>query len=243
MRDHFLLNVVQRARGVTTLNERGRGLTLVKELFRYAFTGGGLLTFGTGSASCFFRSRPGLAAPDAQLMFVPGSYARPGVLESEPGMSMGLWPSHPRSHGTVFARSADPFAPPAIQLNFLADDEDCRVVAECVPPQPFDFASRAMAPYSVREISPGPDVRSDDEVIDYARRNGRSGMHFAGTCRMGGDDASVVDPDLRVRGTAGLRVVDASVMPNCTIGNINATVVAQAERAADLIASSARTAS
>jgi choline dehydrogenase len=233
---------VQRARGVTTLNERGRGLTLVKELFNYAFTGGGLLTFGTGSASCFFRSRAGLPAPDAQLMFVPGSYARPGVLESEPGMSMGLWPSHPRSNGSVFARSADPFMPPAIQLNFLADDEDCRIVAECVRVSRAIFASRSMAAYSVKEISPGPEVRSDDEVIDFARRNGRSGMHFAGTCRMGGDDASVVDPNLCVRGTIGLRVVDASVMPNCTTGNINATVVALAERAADLIASAARAA-
>ena len=173
-------------------------------------------------------------------MFVPGSYERPGVLESEPGMSMGLWPSHPRSHVTVFARSADPLSPPSIRLNFLSDDEDCRIVAECVRKSRATFASRATAPYSVKEISPGPDVRTDDEVIDYARRNGRSGMHFAGTCRMGGDDASVVDPQLRVRGVAGLRVVDASVLPNCTVGNINATVVAFAEREADLIAASAR---
>lgn len=110
-------------RGVATLNEPGRGLTLVKELFKYLVTGGGLLTLGTGGASCVLGSRPDRDAPDAQLMFVPGSDARPSVLESEPGMSMGLWPSHPRSHGTVSARSADPYSPPPIRLNFLSDDE------------------------------------------------------------------------------------------------------------------------
>lgn len=237
LRDHFLLSVVQRAQGIATFNERARGLTLVKEVLKYAFLGSGMLTLGTGTAACFFRSRPGLSAPDAQLMFAPGSYASPGVLEKEPGMSIGLWPSHPQSHGTVFARNANPLEPPSIRLNYLSAEEDQRVVVECVRLSRAIFASRAMAPWSVREISPGRDVRTDDEVIAYARQNGRSGMHFAGTCRMGSDAGAVVDPQLRVKGVSGLRVVDASVMPNCTVGNINATVVAMAERAADLIAS------
>jgi choline dehydrogenase len=236
--DHFLLSVVQRVHGVTTLNERARGLTLVKEVVKYAFNGSGLLTLGTGTAACFFRSRPELSAPDAQLMFAPGSYAGPGILEKEPGMSIGLWPSHPKSKGTVSARSSNPLDPPTIHLNFLSSEEDQRVVVECVRKSRAIFASGAMSQWSVREINPGPDVRTDDEVVEFARQNGRSGMHFAGTCRMGSDEGAVVDPELRVKGVENLRVVDASVMPNCTVGNINATVVAMAERAADLISAS-----
>ena len=152
-------------------------------------------------------------------------------------MSIGSWPSHPQSHGTVFARSAEPFDPPSIRLNFLSAEDDQRIVVECVRKSRAIFASRAMAPWNVREVKPGSDVRTPDEVIAYARQNGRTGMHFAGTCRMGSDDTAVVDPELRVRGVSGLRVVDASVMPNCTVGNINATVVAMAEKAADLITS------
>ena len=239
LRDHFLISAIQRVRGVATLNQTSRGLLLLKELLKYAIRGTGLLTMGTGSAGCFFRSRPGLSAPDAQLMFVHGSYGPvPGILEKEPGVTIGSWPSHPKSSGTVLARTANPFDRPAIHLNFLSSEDDQRIVIECVRKSRQIFGSRAMAPWSVREVKPGGDVRTDDEVIAFARQYGRSGMHFAGTCRMGSDDAAVVDPQLRVKGVSGLRVVDASVMPNCTVGNINATIVAMAERAADVIARS-----
>ena len=237
LKDHFLLSVVQRARGIATLNEASRGLILARELLKYVFTCTGMLTQGTGAASCFFRSRPDVPAPDAQFMFIPGSYGpTPGVLEREPGMTIGLWPSHPRSAGTVVARSANPLDPPSIQLNFLNVEDDQRIVVEGVRKSRAIFGSRAMAPWSVREINPGNAVQTDDEIIAFARQNGRSGMHFAGTCRMGTDDSAVVDPSLRVKGVSGLRVVDASIIPNCTVGNINATVVAVAEKAADLIA-------
>jgi choline dehydrogenase len=240
LRDHFLLSVIQRVQGTPTLNERTHGPTLVREVMKYAFRGTGLLTMGTAAAAATFRSRPDLEAADALLMFTPGSYATPGVLDSKPGMTIGLWPAHPKSHGTVAARSTNPLDPPSIRLNFLSDEDDQRVVVECVRRARAIFASPAMSPYTVMELNPGPDVRSNDEIADFARQQGRSGMHFVGTCRMGSDDAAVVDTDLRVKGVAGLRVVDASVMPNTTVGNINATVVAIAERAADLIASAAR---
>ena len=82
---------------------------------------------------------------------------------------MGLWPSHPRSHGTVSARSADPYSPPPIRLNFLSDDENCRIVAECVRKSRAIFSNRAATPYSVKAISLDPDVTTDDEVIEPAR--------------------------------------------------------------------------
>lgn len=238
LRDHFLMTVVQRAKGIATLNERSRGLRLAKEVLKYVFFADGALTLGTGSAGCFFRSRPGLAAPDAQLMFIPGSYGPvPGVLEKEPGMSIAFWPSHPQSEGRVSARSANAFDQPAIHLNFLSAEDDRRVVVECVKKARAIFASQAMSRWSVKEVKPGAQACNDDDLVEFARQNGRSGMHLVGTCRMGSDDAAVVDPQLSVKGVSNLRVVDASVMPNCTVGNINATVVAMAERAADLILS------
>ncbi|KQV22157.1 hypothetical protein ASC97_27685 [Rhizobium sp. Root1203] len=239
LRDHFLMTVVQRARGIATLNERSRGWRLGKELLRYALFGGGMLTLGTGSAGAFFRSRPGLAAPDAQLMFIPGSYGPvPGILENEPGMSIGFWPSHPQSAGSVAVRSTNPAEQPSIQTNFLSAEYDRQVVVECVRKSRAIFASKAMAQWSVGEVKPGADARSDDEIVDYAREFGRSGMHLVGTCKMGSNDDAVVDPQLRVRGVSGLRVVDASVMPNCTVGNVNATIVMMAEKAADMILAS-----
>lgn len=236
LRDHFLMTVVQRVKGIATLNERARGWRLGKELLKYVFLADGALTLGTGSAGAFFRSRPGLAAPDAQLMFIPGSYGPvPGILEHEPGASIGFWPSHPQSQGSVLASNADPLSQPAIRTNFLTAEDDQRVVVECVRRARAIFASTAMARWNVGEVRPGPDVRTDDEIVDFARGNGRSGMHLAGTCRMGGDEAAPLDPQLRVRGTSGLRVVDASILPNITAGNPNATIVAMAERAVDLI--------
>jgi choline dehydrogenase len=235
LRDHFQVRVAQRVKGVVTLNERTRGLAFGKELLKYLAFASGLLTMGASTAAAFFRSDESKPYPDAQLMFAPGSFAGPGVLETEPGMTIGSWPSRPRSRGRVFLRSADVREPPAIQLNYLSDEEDRRIVVECVRRSRKIFASGAMAQWSVRETLPGPGREGFDEVLDYARQQGGSGMHFVGTCRMGSDGQAVVDPQLRVIGTDGLRVVDASVMPNCTLGNPNASIVAIAEKAADLI--------
>ena len=105
LRDHFQLRVGHRVKGVVTLNERTRGLPIVKEAINYALFGRGLLTMGAGTAAMFFRTRDGLTAPDSQLIFAPGSFAAPGVLEKEPGMTIGGWPSRPESRGTVRART------------------------------------------------------------------------------------------------------------------------------------------
>ncbi|MDI6028797.1 GMC family oxidoreductase N-terminal domain-containing protein [Corticibacterium sp. UT-5YL-CI-8] len=239
LRDHFQLRVGHRVKDMVTLNERTRGLSIVKETLKYAFLGTGVLTMGAGTAAIFFRSREGLAAPDAQLIFAPGSFAAPGVLEKEPGMTIGAWPSRPESQGTVLARTANALEQPAIAPNYLTAQEDRRVVIECVRKIREIFASPAMSRWSVRETFPGPDVNGPDEVLEFAKNRGTSGLHFVGTCRMGSDDAAVVDPELRVRGVKGLRVVDASVMPNCTVGNTNASVVMIGEKASDLILSAA----
>ena len=223
-----------RVQGVITLNERTRGWPLIKEVLNYTFRGKGMLTMGAGTAALFAKSRDGLEQADMQLIFAPGSFAAPGVLETLPGMTIGCWPSRPQSRGTVLAVSTDPMQQPAIHLNYLSAQEDERLVIAGTRLIRKLFAAPALARWSAGETFPGPQLETDTEILDFARERASSGLHFAGTCRMGGEDA-VLDPKLRVRGVSALRVVDASAMPGTTIGNTNATVVMVAEKAAAMI--------
>ena len=232
--DHFQVRVGHRVQGVITLNERTRGWPLIKEVLNYTFRGKGMLTMGAGTAALFANSRDGLEQADMQLIFAPGSFAAPGVLETLPGMTIGCWPSRPESRGTVLAASADPMQQPAIRLNYLSAQEDERLVIAGTRLIRKLFAAPALARWSAGETFPGPQLETDTEILDFARERASSGLHFAGTCRMGGEDA-VLDPKLRVRVVSALRVVDASAMPGTTIGNTNATVVMVAEKAAAMI--------
>jgi choline dehydrogenase-like flavoprotein len=132
-------------------------------------------------------------------------------------------------------RSADPGAPVRIVQNFLATDKDVATIREGVK-MARDLASRkGMDPFRGREMAPGPDCRTDAEIDAFVRRTAITAHHPCATCRMGTDENAVLDPALRVRGVEGLRVVDASAMPDLVSGNINACVLMIAEKASDLI--------
>lgn len=129
---------------------------------------------------------------------------------------------------------------PAIVPGYLADPEDRRATLAGLRLARRIFDAPALRRWSVQETLPGARTASDDELLAYAREKGVSGYHLVGTCRMGGDARSVVDPSLRVRGVGGLRVIDASVMPSCTSGNSHAPTLMVAERGADLVLEDAR---
>jgi choline dehydrogenase len=139
------------------------------------------------------------------------------------------------ARGYVRIRSARPDRAPAILFNYLSTDQDRREWVEAVHKAREIFAQPAFDPYRGPELSPGDDVQSDEQILEFVRNNAESAYHLCGTCRMGGDDEAVVDADLKLRGLEGLRVVDASVFPNVTNGNINAPVIMTAEKAADHI--------
>jgi choline dehydrogenase-like flavoprotein len=202
---------------------------------------------GTGPATdvpsgfmAFLKTDPAIAAPDFQLIF---RSAPPGARPWFPGWR-AAWRDgfacrpvllHPESRGSIRLRAADPLARVLIRQNFLSTDKDVRTLRTAFR-LTRDVA--AMAPLDAlrgREVSPGPDARSDAEIDAHARATGITAHHPAGTCRMGVDDRAVVDSELRVHGVAGLRVIDASVMPDMVGGNINAAVIMIAEKAADLI--------
>lgn len=238
LRDHFLVRIKHRVRGQITINERTRGPRAMWEALRFVAMGRGLLTSGAGAAALFFKTKPGLAHPDAQLSFTPGSFASPGVLDSQPGMSIGAWPSYPASVGRIALASADPAQQPEIHPEYLSADADKENIVTSLRMARKILAAPQLAQWSDAEILPGPGVSSDDEIINFAKQNGISGLHLVGTCAMGGEAGSVTDPELKVRGVRGLRVIDASVMPQCPSGNALAPIVMIAERAADLIRAS-----
>src|SRR5438874_451589 len=244
LNDHYVARVSHRVRNAVTINQLARGARLMREAVKFATIGNGALTFGVTSAMVFCRSREGLSSPDLQLLFTPASYAqgRFRELERAPGMTVAVCPVRPESRGTIMAQSPDPLQYPAIRPNYLSAPSDLRVLIAGIGHTRRIFAQPAMAAYSVEETVPGPGVTTDDEFGEFARNAGTNVFHPVGTCKMGTDAMAVVDPRLRVHGIAGLRVIDASVMPCVTTGNTNAPTIMIGEKGAAMIREDARAA-
>lgn len=174
--------------------------------------------------------------PDIQMHFVPallddhGRNRLPGD-----GYTVHACPLRPSSRGRISLRSGDPGQPPVIRANYLSEPEDLEMMLDCVRLSREVLGQPAFKPFRGHEIFPGDDVTSRDGLIDFIRTKAESIYHPVGTCRMGSDDEAVVDPELKVRGVDGLRVVDASIMPSLVGGNTNAPTIMIAEKAADLI--------
>ncbi|HEX3576126.1 MAG TPA: GMC family oxidoreductase N-terminal domain-containing protein [Rhodopila sp.] len=237
LQDHYVTRVSHRVRGSISINKLSRGIRLAREAMRFALEGRGALTFGVTSAQVFCRSSPEKASPDLQLLFTPASYdaSKFGELEREDGMTVAVCPVRPDSRGTIMIQSADPSEKPVITPNYLSDPADIRVLTTGMRLARKIFASPAIAEYSAAETLPGPDITTDDGLLDYARRYGTTIYHPVGTCRMGDGPTAVVDSRLRVRGLHGLRVIDASVMPTLTTGNTNAPTIMIGEKGAAMI--------
>jgi choline dehydrogenase len=237
--DHYAPRFVARVKNIDTINEMSRGIRLVGEVAKYVLARKGLLTLNPTLVYCFWRSDPNVTTSDIQLTFTPASY-KEGVqsqLDDHPGMTVASWQQRPESRGYVRVRSADPFEPPIIQSNYLAEEMDRRILLEAMKLARRLLASKPLEPYYDREDFPGPDVKTDDELLASAKARGTTTFHPMGTCRMGPrtDPTAVVDDQLRVHGLEGLRVVDASVMPTMLSANLNAATIMIGEKGSDLI--------
>lgn len=202
------------------------------------------LLFGTGPATSipleaggFLKTRPELDIPDIHITFVPGlnlETTRAG--QGQHGYLINFYQLRPESRGTVQIASVDPAVPPTIEPNYLEAEADRRCMRDGVRLARRIGASPALARHDAGEISPvTADLRDDDAIDAWVRAGANTIFHPVGTCRMGGDEGSVVDGELKVRGVRGLRVVDASVMPTIVGGNTSAPTMMIAEKAADMI--------
>jgi choline dehydrogenase len=189
----------------------------------------------------FLKSRPELVAPDLEYHFAPVLYADHGREILKRHGFMGYYNmQRPEARGEITLKSADPLAHPAIQPNYLQNETDLRTLRDGLKILREVFRQKAFDPYRGAEFAPGPEVQTDAQIDAYHRQTGESIYHPVGTCKMGQDDMAVVDAELRVRGVDGLRVVDASIMPQLVSGNTNAPTIMIAEKAADMIAGRAK---
>ena len=233
--DHLANGLLVRTKGVETLATAES----LPNLVRWALLGRGPLTSNLGEAVAFVRSRPDLPAPDIELLLAPVLFEDEGLTPpSEHGLTLAVVLLRPRSVGTVSLRSADPATAPAIDPRYLTDPEgeDASTLLRGLRLARRVLAQEPLASFVDGEILPGEEARSDDELLAHIRALSQTLYHPAGTCRMGSDAGSVVDPQLRVRGISGVRVADASVIPTLPRGHTNWPTVMIAERAADLVA-------
>ncbi len=240
LQDHYMTVASYRLRpGNYSINEMTKGFAMLRQALKYAVNRRGLFAQSSAQLVAFTRSRPELAGPDIQMHITPASM-KPGaeltkrmVADDFPGLTFAPCQLRPESRGHVHITTPDPHVHPAIQFNYLTAREDEAVQLAALRQVRRIVAQDPLAGLVEEETAPGTALAGDDELLAYARAVGTTVHHPVGTCRMGSDEAAVLDPNLRVRGVRGLRVVDASVMPRLISGNTNAPVIMIAEKAAD----------
>ena len=182
------------------------------------------------------RSRAGLVYPDIQFHFLPLAISYNGKsLAKGHGFQVHVGTKRSKSRGWVRLRDADAQSLPRVQFNYMTHEDDWQEMRACIRLSREIFAQAPMAPYAGTELAPGPEAQSDAALDDFIRRKVESAYHPCGTCRMGTDPLAVVDPECRLIGVQNLRVVDASIMPQATAGDLNGPTIMLAERAADII--------
>ncbi len=237
LQDHYNARIVYRINAPVTLNDLVRKPWLgARAVYDYLAHGTGLIAMGASYAAGFLRSGPQVASPDLQVGLALYSAERVGQwLHPYSGISVVVRILRPRSRGSVMIKGPDPDAAPAIRANFLSAPRDAEALISGLRQLRKVMATAPVSDYVVAETHPGPACASEEDWLAYVRARGGTSFHPVGTCRMGPDDAAVVDPRLRVRGIAGLRVIDASIMPTIVSGNTNAPAIMIGEKGADMV--------
>jgi choline dehydrogenase len=241
LQDHYQARVVLRMRQRRSLNDDVRNPVRLAEMgLDWLLRGRGALTCGAGQVGGGARTKHAGERPDIQFNVMPLSVDRPGTpLHRFSGFTASVWQCHPESRGRVDLVSDDPAAPPRVSPNYLAAERDRKTMVEGVKLAREIHAEPRFRELWDAEATPGPEVAGDAALLDFIARTGGTVFHASGTCRMGADEAAPLDPELRVQGVEGLRVVDASAMPEITAANINAPVLMLADRAAEMILAAA----
>lgn len=237
LQDHLQIRTVFKVRGTPTLNTMANSLIgKARIALQYALTRSGPLSMAPSQFGMFTRSGPDRETPDLEYHVQPLSTDRLGdPLHPFPAITVSVCNLRPTSVGNVHAATPRPEVQPEIRLNYLSTAEDRRIAVASIRQARQIMTARALWPYAPEEWLPGPAITTDDALAAKAGDIATTIFHPVGTCRMGSDPAAVVDPELRLRGIKGLRVVDASIMPRIVSGNTASPVIMIAERAADFI--------
>ena len=242
LQDHLMPRITFECNRAITVNDMLRSpFKLAEALLRYAIFRDGLFATTTLTALAYVRGRAASPYPDIRLQSALisaesrfSTSIKTGI-DPFPGFHIGGYFIYPASRGELHIGSRDANEAPKIRANYLADPLDREMIVTVLKLARKIASQPALARLIVRETRPGPTVATDDELLDYARRTAQTCWHPSGTCRMGSDGDAVVDPELRVRGIGGLRVIDMSVMPFLTASNTNIPAIMIAEKGADLV--------
>ncbi len=236
LQDHLDCSIQYESSQPITLYSQSKPLAALKTGLQYMLFGTGLATGQGLESGAFLKSRPDLETPDLQFHFITAlMYDHTRVKGDRHGFMTHVCQLRPQSRGTITLKSADPLVAPIIQPNYLEAEEDRRVLREGVKLAREVFAQAAFDPYRGPELMPGAHVTKDEQIDAFVRKTAETIYHPVGSARMGVDGESVVDPQLKVHGLEGLRIVDASVMPALVSGNTNAPTIMIAEKASDMI--------
>jgi len=238
LQDHLEFYFQFRCKQPITLNTKLNPLSKFLIGARWFFFKSGLGATNHFESCAFIRSRPGIRFPDLQYHFLPGAMRYDGRAAFDGhGFQVHIGHNKPASRGWVRLKSGDPHDKPRILFNYLKEDADREAFRQCVRLTREIMAQPAMDAYRGAEIQPGEGISTDQDIDAWVRQNTESAYHPSCTCKMGADDdpMAVLDAECRVRGVEGLRVVDSSVFPVITNGNLNSPTIMVAERAADLV--------
>ena len=241
LRDHYSPRMkwtVPASLGLT-YNDKARGLGLVWQALKYAFTNKGLLGLPASPIRAYVRTRPGLDAPDAAISWIPFLVGPNVQLSRESGVTAIMNILRSESTGSIHVSSNSPDKAPAVRFNFMTAQLDRDVTLEAMRITRRIMTAPAMKDIATDEIAPGVNIQSDNELLDWVKKNAETTYHPVGTCKMGSDPMAVVDDQLRVHGMEGLRVADASIMPTLTSGNTNAPSIMIGEKASRMMLAAA----
>jgi choline dehydrogenase len=238
LQDHLEIHLHYAAPAMAALNREMLPHRLAKNLGQWFINRSGPASSNGCTVGAFLKTRDDIAHPDAQIHFFP-VYLKGWIPKPRPhGFRLGIGTLRATSVGTIKLKNANPASSPQINPNYLATEQDRIDLRRCVELAREIVSQSAFDGIRLDELDPGRAVQTQQDIDAYIRAEAETAYHVSCTCRMGTDDLAVTESDTQVRGMTGLRIVDASIMPSITSGNLNAPVMMMAERAADLIKSS-----
>ena len=236
LRDHLGIDIRVTCTEPVSLNTYVNPLRIALAMAQYVITGKGPMTMLSMEAIAYARVTPFAENPELKIHFAAALYEQMGrIVSSRQGFVTHTDVLYTESQGRIRLRSADPLAPPRIDPNILATEKDRLLARQSVRMVREILAQAAFDRYRGEELAPGPGVRTDAEVDAFVRETAVADFHTVGTCKMGYDERAVTDPQLRVRGVDGLRVIDASIFPHTLGGNTNIPAIMVGEKGADMV--------